>query len=294
MRALIFELRPGNLENDGLLPALRTHTAALQGRIGLPVVVDERADASGCRSRSRRSSTGSPRRRSTTSSSTPAPARSSWRSTAAVPDVVLRDPRRRQGLRRGRGARRPSRADRDAGPGGQDRGDVSRHVAAGEGTTVEVVVPPGGDRAGRGAARAAAAGAVGRRAAPRSAHLADRVGGRHRRNDVARFGTSIPVERGVGQPTLRRMTDPAAAPAPLRVLLVDPDDRVRESLAGLLRIGRSASSSAPPGPPTAPSCSRPRPLPTSSSSIPACRASTAARPHRHDSGRSPRPPASSS
>jgi DNA-binding NarL/FixJ family response regulator len=33
------------------------------------------------------------------------------------------------------------------------------------------------------------------------------------------------------------MTDPAAAAAPLRVLLVDPDDRVRESLAGLLRIG---------------------------------------------------------
>ena len=33
------------------------------------------------------------------------------------------------------------------------------------------------------------------------------------------------------------MTDPTAAPAPLRVLLVDPDDRVRESLAGLLRIG---------------------------------------------------------
>jgi DNA-binding NarL/FixJ family response regulator len=33
------------------------------------------------------------------------------------------------------------------------------------------------------------------------------------------------------------MTDPAPAPAPLRVLLVDPDDRVRESLAGLLRIG---------------------------------------------------------
>ena len=33
------------------------------------------------------------------------------------------------------------------------------------------------------------------------------------------------------------MTDPAAAAAPLRVLLVDTDDRVRESLAGLLRIG---------------------------------------------------------
>ncbi len=39
MRALIFELRPGNLENDGLLAALRTHATALQGRIGLPIVV---------------------------------------------------------------------------------------------------------------------------------------------------------------------------------------------------------------------------------------------------------------
>jgi DNA-binding NarL/FixJ family response regulator len=34
------------------------------------------------------------------------------------------------------------------------------------------------------------------------------------------------------------MTDPAAAPAPLRVLVVDTDDYVRESLAGLLRIGQ--------------------------------------------------------
>jgi DNA-binding NarL/FixJ family response regulator len=33
------------------------------------------------------------------------------------------------------------------------------------------------------------------------------------------------------------MTEPAAAPAPLHVLLVDADDRVRESLAGLLCIG---------------------------------------------------------
>jgi signal transduction histidine kinase len=39
MRALIFELRPGNLEADGLLPALRTLAGALQGRIGLPIVV---------------------------------------------------------------------------------------------------------------------------------------------------------------------------------------------------------------------------------------------------------------
>ena len=39
MRALIFELRPGNIEHDGLLPALKTHTGALEGRIGLPIVV---------------------------------------------------------------------------------------------------------------------------------------------------------------------------------------------------------------------------------------------------------------
>jgi len=39
MRALIFELRPGNIEQDGLLPALKTHSAALQGRIGLPILV---------------------------------------------------------------------------------------------------------------------------------------------------------------------------------------------------------------------------------------------------------------
>jgi PAS domain S-box-containing protein len=44
MRALIFELRPGNLEQDGLNRALRTHTAALQGRIGLPVVVESTVD----------------------------------------------------------------------------------------------------------------------------------------------------------------------------------------------------------------------------------------------------------
>jgi PAS domain S-box-containing protein len=40
MRALIFELRPGNLEQDGLPRALRTHSASLQGRIGLPVTVE--------------------------------------------------------------------------------------------------------------------------------------------------------------------------------------------------------------------------------------------------------------
>jgi PAS domain S-box-containing protein len=40
MRALIFELRPGNLEQEGLVRALKTHAAALQGRLGLPIVVE--------------------------------------------------------------------------------------------------------------------------------------------------------------------------------------------------------------------------------------------------------------
>jgi PAS domain S-box-containing protein len=44
MRALIFELRPGNLEQDGLDRALRTHAAALQGRIGLPITVESTLD----------------------------------------------------------------------------------------------------------------------------------------------------------------------------------------------------------------------------------------------------------
>jgi PAS domain S-box-containing protein len=40
MRSLIFELRPGGLEQQGLVRALRTHAAAVQGRIGLPITVE--------------------------------------------------------------------------------------------------------------------------------------------------------------------------------------------------------------------------------------------------------------
>jgi PAS domain S-box-containing protein len=44
MRALIFELRPGNLEQDGLVRALKTHSSALQGRLGLPIIVESDLD----------------------------------------------------------------------------------------------------------------------------------------------------------------------------------------------------------------------------------------------------------
>lgn len=40
MRALIFELRPGSLAQEGLVSALRKHVAAVQGRTGLPVVFE--------------------------------------------------------------------------------------------------------------------------------------------------------------------------------------------------------------------------------------------------------------
>lgn len=40
MRSLIFELRPGSLERDGLEQALRTHAAALESRVGLSILVE--------------------------------------------------------------------------------------------------------------------------------------------------------------------------------------------------------------------------------------------------------------
>ena len=84
MRALIFELRPGNVEEHGLMQALRTHSASLSGPDRAAGRRRGRARRAARRSRSRRRSTGSPRRRSTTSSSTPAPARSGSTSPACA------------------------------------------------------------------------------------------------------------------------------------------------------------------------------------------------------------------
>ncbi len=44
MRTLIFELRPASLEQDGLVQAIRTHAAAVQGRTGLVVELSCPAD----------------------------------------------------------------------------------------------------------------------------------------------------------------------------------------------------------------------------------------------------------
>jgi signal transduction histidine kinase len=43
MRALIFELRPGNLENDGLVQAVRTLAAGIESRTALPITVEAEA-----------------------------------------------------------------------------------------------------------------------------------------------------------------------------------------------------------------------------------------------------------
>jgi signal transduction histidine kinase len=44
MRSLIFELRPGSLSEEGFVPALRKHVAAVQGRTGLVIRLDVSPD----------------------------------------------------------------------------------------------------------------------------------------------------------------------------------------------------------------------------------------------------------
>ena len=44
MRSLIFELRPGSLAEEGFVPALRKHLAAVQGRTGLVIRLDVSPD----------------------------------------------------------------------------------------------------------------------------------------------------------------------------------------------------------------------------------------------------------
>ena len=148
MRALIFELRPGNLEQDGLSRALRTHTAALQGRLGLPIVVEstlderlpladrggplpDRAGSPPQRRQARRRPAGPPRGR---------PDRQ--RDPAA-------DRRRRQGFRSGASPRRPPRAGRDADQGRQDRRPLHCDQRRRPGHHDRGRRAPGGDHGGR-------------------------------------------------------------------------------------------------------------------------------------------------
>ena len=289
MRALIFELRPGNLEQDGLTRALRTHTAALQGRIGLPVVVEsDLAGAAAARDRGGRS-TGSRRRRSTTSSSTPARARSGSRSAGSPQRRPAADRGRRQGLRPRARPGRPPRPGRDARPRRQDRRPVRvPQRARAQGTTIEVVVPERGDRRGR-AAPPAPAGVERRSATTDVGAIVDSA--------VAGTvdGRSVSRRRASGRRRIATCTNRAREPTePLRVVVVDADDRVRESLAGLLRDRRPRrrSSAAPARPDAALDARRADPSRRRRRRSRACPTSTAAWPS--SAGSAPSRPASGS
>ena len=158
MRALIFELRPGNLEQDGLARALRTHTRRAPG----PHRPADRAS----------------RARSTERLPLPIEEVLYRIAQEALHNVVKhagarqvrlelgrdrqRRPaahqRRRQGLRSRRGPGRPPRAGRDARPGRQDRRPVHGPERARRGDDVIEVVVPDAAIAAAGAPPGAARG----------------------------------------------------------------------------------------------------------------------------------------
>ena len=222
MRALIFELRPGNLEQDGLSRALRTHTAALQGRIGLPVVVE-----------------------STLDERLPLPVEEVLYRIAqeALHNVVKHAGARQVRLELGRiasgvrlrvtddgkgfdpapGPGRPSRAGRDARPGRQDRRAVlgqERRPARARPSRSSCRTPPSRPPS------------VAPPPVPTRHPSATDDVGRLVVRPLSRIGV-----RSARIGTIGACIRTPATTGPLRVVVVDADDRVRESLAGLLCIG---------------------------------------------------------
>ena len=147
MRALIFELRPGNLEQDGLTRALRTHTAALQGRIGLPIVVESDARRSACRSpieealyRIAQEALHNVVKHASARQVRLELGRTATRRPAARP-------RRRQGLRPGRASRTATSVSPGCAPGPTRSGHASRCAACrARARPIEVVVPAAAHR----------------------------------------------------------------------------------------------------------------------------------------------------
>ena len=90
MRALIFELRPGALAEEGLGAALAKHSAARhRARRARDLGPGSRRAASAERSSRKSTSIAWPRRRCTTPSSTPRPSTRGWSCIAADGEVVL-------------------------------------------------------------------------------------------------------------------------------------------------------------------------------------------------------------
>ena len=144
--------------------------------------------------------------------------------------VRLRIQRRRQGLRPGARAGRPPRAGRDARPRRQDRRPLHVPQRAGRGDHDR------GRRPGRRDRRRPVPGPVAGRGLRRSA--TDDVGAVRRSAEADRRQRSVPHRPATPPATIDAMHDPdPGPPQPLRVVVVDADDRVRESLTGLLCIG---------------------------------------------------------
>jgi PAS domain S-box-containing protein len=125
MRALIFELRPGNIEQDGLLPALRNARCRAPGPHRPADRRHERPQGSppaGPRGGPLPDQPGGAPQRRQARRRPPGDALD--RQGPGRPPAADRG--RRQGLRRGERPRRPPRPRRDAGPGREDRGDARR------------------------------------------------------------------------------------------------------------------------------------------------------------------------
>ena len=286
MRALIFELRPGNLEQDGLVQALRTHTRRGPGPdrpAGRRRERPRRAPADRGRggpvpdrpggAAQRRQARGGARR-------------SGSRSAGRRRRPFARR-RRRQGLRSRTRPGRPPRAGRDARPGRADRRAGSLPESPpGTARRSRSIVLPTRRSSGRPALVRGSTWPAEWRDPRRDAV------GRARRS--AEDGPCAERPYRAAEPRRHRIdamaTDPRTAPALLRGSSSSiADDRVRESLAGLHRdrrrgrgrrdagqVGRGAARSRGP------------PRRTSSSSTHACPMSERARVHPNDSA-PPRP-----
>ena len=75
LRAVVFELRPGSLEAEGLATVLRKHVEVLRRVSGQAIELRVGDVAAARAGRRRRRCCGSPRRRSATRCATPAPTR---------------------------------------------------------------------------------------------------------------------------------------------------------------------------------------------------------------------------
>ena len=191
MRALIFELRPGNIEQDGLLPALRDPHRRAPGPDRPADRRHERPQRTACRWTLeevlyRISPGGAPQRRQARRRP---PGDALDRQGPGRPPAP--DRRRRQGLRRRRASRTATSASPGCGPGPRRSGRRSRSTRG-----------PARGRRSRSSCRTTAIDGRARRVAGRRRSRCRPVNARHRRNDVGDLHTGVSSGIGVACPTL--------------------------------------------------------------------------------------------